>query len=441
MGSIFISYRRGDSGGEAGRLFDDLSRSFGENSVFIDIAGIEIGRDFRKVIDENVAQCTALLAIIGKDWVDAKDDKGDRRLDDRSDSVRMEIASALRRDISVVPVLVRGAKMPGPRQLPDDIRELAFRNGIELTHARWNSDLQLLMKALTPHFDARPLHPATGPHAKRKGVATKLLMAVLALSLLVGVGVYLFTAYRRAASSPNSAPKESMAVEIPSVMGKSVEDAQRILSAGGLQIGTIEREAGLDVAPNTVLKEFPAAGEKVKSGSKVDLMVSEARESPTALPHRPQRREPETTDAKKLPPRMEKPAVVRPEAPQTWTVPVAITQFWTHTGVQVSAGQSVVVVARGNMNYNPYQCPPNNCIVGPDGLSHDACVDPYNPVPYLKCVSLMGRIGGGQPFQLGSYTRFAAGSSGELLLGVNDRNPSDNTGSWTATVKLTGAGQ
>ncbi len=148
MRAIFISYRRNDTEGEAGRLFDDLVSEFGENSVFMDVAAIEAGRDFRKVIDESVATCGVLLAIIGKGWVDAKDDAGHRRLDDPTDFVRLETASALRRDIPVIPILVRGAKMPRPEELPEDLHDLAYRNSVELTHARWASDLQLLVEAL-----------------------------------------------------------------------------------------------------------------------------------------------------------------------------------------------------------------------------------------------------------------------------------------------------
>lgn len=148
LGSIFISYRRHDSEGEAGRLFDDLVGQFGENSVFMDVAGIEAGRDFRKAIDESVATCGVLLALIGPGWLDEKNEKGERRLDDPSDFVRVETASALRRDIAVIPVLLRGAKMPRSDQLPPDLQELAYRNCVEITHARWRSDVQLLVEPL-----------------------------------------------------------------------------------------------------------------------------------------------------------------------------------------------------------------------------------------------------------------------------------------------------
>jgi TIR domain len=148
LGSIFISYRRHDSEGEAGRLFDDLVAQFGEHSVFMDVAGIEVGRDFRKAIDESVANCGVLLAMIGPAWLDEKNEKGERRLDDPGDFVRVETASALRRGIPVVPVLLRGAKVPRSEQLPDDLKELSYRNCVELTHVRWKSDVQVLVGGL-----------------------------------------------------------------------------------------------------------------------------------------------------------------------------------------------------------------------------------------------------------------------------------------------------
>jgi hypothetical protein len=160
MRAIFISYRREDAEGQAGRLFDDLIGHFGEDTVFMDVAGIEPGRDFRRVIDEHVASCGVLLAIIGKSWIDAKDEAGQRRLDDPMDFVRLETASALKRDIPVVPVLVHGARMPRADQLPTDLAELAFRNGVELTHARWDSDVQVLIKALSPYVTS--LHQGIG---------------------------------------------------------------------------------------------------------------------------------------------------------------------------------------------------------------------------------------------------------------------------------------
>jgi TonB family protein len=148
LAGIFISYRRSDSQGEAGRLFDDLVKHFGDDTVFMDVAAIEAGRDFRRAIEEAVTKCGVLLVMIGPEWVDAKDERGTRRLNDSSDFVRIETASALKRDVAVIPVLVRGAKMPSADQLPEDLKELVYRNCIELTHARWRSDVQLLLDSL-----------------------------------------------------------------------------------------------------------------------------------------------------------------------------------------------------------------------------------------------------------------------------------------------------
>ena len=160
MGGIFISYRRSDAQGEAGRVFDDLVQQFGEQTVFMDVSAIEAGRDFRKAIEEGVAKCGVLLVVIGTEWLQAKDEGGARRLSDPSDFVRIETAAALKRDIPVIPVLVRGARMPSAEQLPEDLRELAYRNCIELTHARWKSDIHLLVEALR-RLLADPSQPAT----------------------------------------------------------------------------------------------------------------------------------------------------------------------------------------------------------------------------------------------------------------------------------------
>ena len=163
--AIFISYRRDDSEGEAGRLFDDLVRAYGDDSVFMDVAGIEPGLDFRKAIDANVASCGVLLAMIGPTWASVSDSAGTRRLDNPNDFVRLEIASALARQIAVIPVLVHGAKMPPLDQLPDDLKDLRYRNSVELTHARWNSDVALLTRALKSYVTVKKDHETETVHA------------------------------------------------------------------------------------------------------------------------------------------------------------------------------------------------------------------------------------------------------------------------------------
>jgi hypothetical protein len=201
MRAIFISYRRDDTEGQAGRLFDDLVKLFGEQSVFMDVAGIEPGRDFRKAIDEHVASCGVLLSLIGKNWVDARDETGRRRLDDPLDFVRLETAAALKRDIPVVPVLVRGASMPRADQLPADLGDLVFRNAIELTHARWDSDVMVLCKALSRYVE--PSQPDTvhrtdteprtvPPRSQRR---KRLVLAIVTATIVASgaAGAYVLT--------------------------------------------------------------------------------------------------------------------------------------------------------------------------------------------------------------------------------------------------------
>lgn len=200
--AIFISYRRDDTEGEAGRLFDDLTRTFCENSVFMDVAGINPGIDFRKAIDDNVAGCGVLLAMIGPTWATISNSAGARRLEDPDDFVRLEIASALSREVAVIPVLVHDAKMPHPDQLPDNLKDLAYRNSVEITHARWNSDVQLLIDALGQYVAAsgktsdQPVHatvsvqlpPANPPAHNEKPVKaskTPLIVGIAAGAVLV----------------------------------------------------------------------------------------------------------------------------------------------------------------------------------------------------------------------------------------------------------------
>ncbi|EHR69192.1 hypothetical protein BurJ1DRAFT_0295 [Burkholderiales bacterium JOSHI_001] len=155
MQAIFISYRREDASGHAGRLFDDLCERLGKKSVFMDVAGIQPGRDFRKVIHEQVGECGVLLAVIGPRWLDARDSGGRRRLDNPADYVRLETATALQRDIPVVPVLVNGAQMMQPEDLPPELADLAYRNAFEVRDTRWRPDIELLAVTLRAILDGR----------------------------------------------------------------------------------------------------------------------------------------------------------------------------------------------------------------------------------------------------------------------------------------------
>ena len=145
---IFLSYRRDDSAGHAGRLSDRLSQHFGEHQLFVDIDTIEPGEDFIEVIEQAVRCCEVLIAVIGKTWLSITDGLGRRRLDNPEDYVRVELATALARNIRVIPVLVQGAVMPHSEELPDVLAKLARRNAFELSDARWAYDVERLIRAV-----------------------------------------------------------------------------------------------------------------------------------------------------------------------------------------------------------------------------------------------------------------------------------------------------
>jgi hypothetical protein len=130
MPKIFISYRREDSAYPSAVIRNRLSTEFGQNQIFFDVDSIPPGHDFRAYIGRTVGTCDYVLVIIGKHWLTATNPKGGRRLDSPSDFVRLEIRTALNRKIPVIPVLVDNAAMPKAGQLPEDLRELIYRQAI-----------------------------------------------------------------------------------------------------------------------------------------------------------------------------------------------------------------------------------------------------------------------------------------------------------------------
>jgi hypothetical protein len=131
MARIFLSYRRDDTAGHTGRIFDHLSERFGAGRVFIDVEGIEAGENFAIAIEERIKDCDTLVAVIGKGWA-AVDPSGKRRLDDPDDYVRQEIETAFRLGVDVVPVLVGGAGVPARRDLPESLSQLSLLNALEI---------------------------------------------------------------------------------------------------------------------------------------------------------------------------------------------------------------------------------------------------------------------------------------------------------------------
>ena len=146
-GKVFISYRRRETAGHAGRLYDRLAEHYGDERVFMDLR-MEPGLDFVEQIDEAVTHCDALLSLIGAQWLDMRDAHGRRRLEDPNDFARLEVEAALARNVRVIPVLLQDANMPEPEDLPESLAPLARRHAIELSDERWDYDVGRLIEVL-----------------------------------------------------------------------------------------------------------------------------------------------------------------------------------------------------------------------------------------------------------------------------------------------------
>jgi YVTN family beta-propeller protein len=187
---VFISYRRGPTSSDAGRLYDRLSDRFGASQVFMDVDTIEPGVDFIERIEGFVSGCAAMVIVIGPDWIVSTDREGRRRLDHPDDLVRREVQAGLERGVRAIPVLVNGAVMPTAGELPEPIAPLARRNAIELRHVRWHDDVRQLEEALDDCLGTPEAEPAAEPrHTRRTTLRSGRfrLMALAAAAIAVAV--------------------------------------------------------------------------------------------------------------------------------------------------------------------------------------------------------------------------------------------------------------
>jgi cytochrome c-type biogenesis protein CcmH/NrfG len=184
-GKIFINYRRDHSISTAGRLQDRLALTFGRKNLFMDVDHVPAGVDFVDYLHSQVAKCDVFLAVIGPNWVDAKDDSGRRRFDNPNDYVAVEIAAALARNIRVIPVLIDGARTPKADKLPDSIKPLARRNAVEVRNTNFGRDVEALTNKVRKALkSARPVTAA----ARRLASATLAGLTVGAAALFLVEG-------------------------------------------------------------------------------------------------------------------------------------------------------------------------------------------------------------------------------------------------------------
>jgi TIR domain len=159
-GRIFINYRRKDTDGYAGWLFERLADHFGQEQIFKDIDSIKLGDDFAEKIHNAVVSCQVLLALIGDKWLTATDEEGRRRLDNPKDFVRLEIEAALSRNILVIPILLDGAEMPSADQLPSNLAGLVRRQALKLSVEDFNHNIGKLLEVLNRTFSKLQAAPA-----------------------------------------------------------------------------------------------------------------------------------------------------------------------------------------------------------------------------------------------------------------------------------------
>lgn len=175
---IFISYRRQEALKEARAIFEKLSREFGAGQVFIDLEGLDYGVDFVESLERQLQDCRVMLVLIGPGWTLAPDGHGGRRLDDPNDFVRIELRTALQRNIRVVPVLFDGAPMPRTADLPADLEPLARRNKIDLDFTRFDADIGRLIGSLRKLLAPEPL-PGPPTELRPEEVAAPTLAPVV----------------------------------------------------------------------------------------------------------------------------------------------------------------------------------------------------------------------------------------------------------------------
>jgi hypothetical protein len=242
--NIFINYRREDTAGHSGRLFDSLNSHF-EGRLFMDVDTLEAGVDFVEAIERAVGSCEALIVVIGREWLTITDKAGRRRLDDPTDFVRLEVEAALARRIRVIPVLVQDAPMPSAEELPPSLARLARRNAIELSDARWAYDADRLAHVIREILEESPAAAPPIPVAPvvvPKAQGPRVWLLSLAALVLVAAGVLVSVAWT------GQTPSRASRVQPPPA--RPQDPGAVAVSAGVPATGVPQIPARVEPAPN-----------------------------------------------------------------------------------------------------------------------------------------------------------------------------------------------
>lgn len=181
--TIFISYRRQDTAPAAGRVYDRLCRMLSSHNVFFDVSAIAGGEDFMMKVTAAIQKSDAVLLFIGKKWIEPTPE-GVRRIWEPGDHVRAEVRAALEHAPKILPVLVDGAVMPQPEQLPEDIRAISTKNALPLRHESFDDDTENIMTAILGASRKERLWDDRGKFSVKIAYSLAGFLAALVLSIL-----------------------------------------------------------------------------------------------------------------------------------------------------------------------------------------------------------------------------------------------------------------
>jgi uncharacterized protein (TIGR02594 family) len=176
MPRLSISYRRSDSEAITGRIFDRLIRHYGRKSVFRDVDNVPVGVDFRSHIQDVLQQSDVLIAVVGPDWRGSRA-KGRARIDEENDQVRIEVETALKKGIPVIPVLVGRSEIPAPAELPESLRQFSYRNAVRVdTGQDFDHHVDRLIRETDGILKGKTIRPR---HYAAAGIAALMLLLAL----------------------------------------------------------------------------------------------------------------------------------------------------------------------------------------------------------------------------------------------------------------------
>jgi hypothetical protein len=280
---IFINYRRDDSIGTAGRLHDRLAQAFGRKNLFMDVDHIPAGVDFVEYLNSQLAACNVFLAVIGPNWLDAKNNDGCRRLHDPGDYVTIEISAALARNIRVIPVLIDGARLPDARELPEPLKPLVRRHAITLRNAHFGRDAGALIEKVREAQGAEALRPVHRPAL----IATAAAFFLAGVIGFIQLGIPVWVPWSPEHGSTRDTAKPDAAT--PAIAVSDCPDDYRALDADSPPLTcTCSAEAtrrgdvfGMEIYPglSTVCRAALHAGVIDKNGGQVTVISEPGRES------------------------------------------------------------------------------------------------------------------------------------------------------------------